>query len=78
MVRKLCFVLALLLIPAAGWAENTQSEQDNSPEGRACRGDAHRFCRQEIPDEFRVASCLQTHRDQLSRACRAALEGHGM
>jgi hypothetical protein len=25
-----------------------------------------------------VASCLQEHRDRLSRACRAVLEGHGM
>jgi len=79
MVRSILLASALLVLSTAGWADNTRSPQsDNSQEDRACRGDAHRFCRDAIPDEFRVASCLQEHRDRLSRACRAMLEGHGM
>jgi len=79
MVRAILLASALLVITTAGWAENTRSPQnDNAQEERACRGDAHRFCRDAIPDEFRVASCLQEHRDRLTRACRAMLEGHGM
>jgi hypothetical protein len=74
-VRSLCLASALLLLGTPGW---TQSPDSNSPEARACRGDAHRFCRDALPDEFRVASCLQEHRDRLSRACRAVLDGHGM
>ena len=80
MIRSICLASALLVFSTTGWAENTQSSDtnNNSPEARACRGDAHRFCAKEIGDEFRVASCLQEHRDRLSRACRAVLEGHGM
>jgi len=75
MLRNICLVLALLVVSGAGWA---QENQNNTPEARACRGDAHRFCAKEIGDEFRVASCLQDHRSRLSRACRTVLEGHGM
>jgi hypothetical protein len=78
MVRSICLAFALLLISATTWAQSDQSSNNNSAEERACRGDARRLCRQELPDEFRVASCLQEHRDRLSRACRSVLEGHGM
>jgi Cysteine rich repeat len=79
MLRSLCLASALLLLATTGWAQNNQLQQaNNSAEERACRGDAHRFCRDALPDEFRVASCLQEHRDRLSHGCRAMLEGHGM
>ncbi len=77
MVRSSCLVIFLLAASAA-WADNNQFRPHGSAEERACRGDAHRFCRNEIPDQFRVASCLQIHRDHISRACRSVLEGHGM
>jgi hypothetical protein len=78
MVRGFCLLIALLVISSAASAQNNQFRPHNTPEDRACRSDAHRFCRDEIPDEFRVGSCLQAHRDKISRACRAMLEGHGM
>jgi len=79
MVRSLCFASALLFLSTAGWADNGQSPaNDNSAEARACHGDARRFCRGELGDEFRVASCLIEHREKISRACRAVLESHGM
>jgi hypothetical protein len=74
MVRRVCLALTLVLLATAAMAQN----EADSPEGRACRGDARRFCAKEIGDEFRVASCLQEHRERLTRACRAVLEGHGM
>ncbi len=79
MVRSLCLASALFFLSTAGWADNGQSPQnDNSAEARACHGDAHRFCREAIGDEFRIASCLIEHREKISRACRAMLESHGM
>ena len=78
MVRSFYLAIALLLIPVAGWAQSNQMRRPHSAEDRACRYDAQRFCKDAIPDEFRVGSCLQEHRDRLSRACRAALERHGM
>ena len=46
-------------------------------EERACRGDAHRFCKDVLSDEFQVASCLQEHRNHVSHACRTVLQGRG-
>ena len=79
MVRNFCFI-ALLVVSSAAWAaENSQGGMPHTAaEERACNGDAHRFCRDAIGDDFRVGSCLQDHRDRLSRGCRAMLEGHGM
>jgi hypothetical protein len=79
MLRPILLASALLVLSTAGWAENNRLPQsDASQEDKACRADAHRFCRDAIPDEFRIASCLQEHRDRLTRACRAMLEGHGL
>lgn len=77
MLRCVSLVVALLALPTAALAE-AQYPQENSPEGRACRSDAQHFCKNEMPDQFRVASCLQTNRDKISRPCRAVLDGHGM
>jgi len=82
MFRSFCLVVALAAGSSGAWAQSHQfrphTNYKNTEEERACRGDAHRFCREDIPDQFRVASCLQEHRERLSRACRSVLEGHGM
>jgi hypothetical protein len=77
MARSVCLVIALLVISSVASAQN-QFRPHNTAEDRACRGDARRFCREDIPDQFRVASCLQMHRDSISRACRSALASRGM
>jgi len=77
MVRSVSLVLAVILLSAATLAQ-AQYAQENTPEDRACRGDARRFCKDDIPDQFKVGSCLQMHRDRLSRACKAVMESHGM
>jgi hypothetical protein len=77
MARSVCLVIALLVISSVASAQN-QFRPHSTAEDRACRGDARRFCREEIPDQFRVASCLQMHRDSISRACRSALASRGM
>lgn len=78
MVRSFCIVIALLALSNGAWAQSNQFRPHNTEEDRACRGDAHRFCKDAIPDQFRVASCLQEHREHISRACRTMLENHGM
>ena len=76
MLRSVSLVLAVFLVSSAAMAQ-TYPEQ-NTPEDRACRGDARRFCKDDIPDQFKVGSCLQAHQDKLTRACKTVLEGHGM
>lgn len=51
--------------------QGTQAEQN------ACQRDAARFCKDAVPDTFRVLACLQTNRTKISKACRAVLESHG-
>jgi hypothetical protein len=76
MVRSVSLFFAVLLMSGAALAQ-TYPRQD-TPEDRACHGDARRFCKDDIPDQFKVGSCLQAHKDRLTRACKTVLDGHGM
>jgi hypothetical protein len=76
MMRGVSIFFAMILMSSAALAQT--SPQENTPEDRACRGDAHRFCKDDIPDQFKVGSCLQMNKEKLSRACKAMLAGHGM
>jgi hypothetical protein len=77
MTRSFCLLIALLAASSsfARAANNDQFDQRRAAEERACKGDAHRFCKDAIPDEFRTASCLQEHHDKISQACRSVLDG---
>jgi hypothetical protein len=74
-VRSVSLILAACLVSTVALA---QSPYEGSAEDRACRADARRFCRDDIPDQFKIASCLQAHRNRLSRGCKAMLQSHGM
>jgi hypothetical protein len=76
MVRSVSLILAVLLTSSVALAQT--SSYENSAEDRACRGDARRLCKDDIPDQFKISSCLQAHRDRLSHACKTMLESHGM
>jgi len=76
MVRSVSLVFAVLLMSGAALAQTYPHE--DTPEDRACRFDARRFCKDDIPDQFKVGSCLQAHKDKLNRACKTVIEGHGM
>ena len=75
MLHTLSLLAVLLVGTGSAWA---QSGMPHTPaEERACRGDAHRFCKDVLSDEFQVASCLQEHRNHVSPACRTVLQGRG-
>jgi type II secretory pathway component PulL len=76
MVRSVVLAIALLL-PSIALAQNqpgphTQKDED------ACDRDAHRFCKELIPDQLRVLACLQENRPKLSKACQGVLQSHGV
>ena len=87
MYLKICAVLVLAQIfvgnalavddkrqPAGqsgGFLEGTPEEQ------AACAPDSTKFCRDAIPDTFRVLACLQQNRKKLRKACLKVLEDHG-
>jgi hypothetical protein len=51
--------------------------QGTPEEQAACRPDVDRFCREAVPDTFRVLACLQSERGRISAPCRRVLESHG-
>jgi hypothetical protein len=62
-----------VLLPGAatGILEGSPQEQ------AACAADAHRFCRDEIPNTFMVLACLKNERDKISKPCQQVLVNHG-
>lgn len=86
MYLKICSVLVVLQIfngaalavdekrpgaPQGGLFQGTPEEQ------AACAPDSTKFCRDAIPDTFRVLACLQENRQKLKRVCQKVLEDHG-
>ena len=61
--------LALVLVCVApmAWAQGAPVS------AQACRGDAIAFCRDVRPGGGRAIACLESHREQLSCACKEAL-----
>jgi hypothetical protein len=76
MLRSVSLILAVFLASSAAVAQTYS--QENTAEDRACRSDARRFCKDDIPDQFKVGSCLQMNKEKLTRACKAMLESRGM
>jgi hypothetical protein len=74
MIRTLSIVVVLLAGSGAAWAQGGLAH--TPAEERACRGDAHRLCKNVLSDEFQVASCLQENRHRVSHGCRTVLESH--
>lgn len=70
-VKHILLVAALL---AAGTACATA--QSESPR-QACSADAQKLCSSAIPNRQKVLACLEQNREQLSQACKAALEAAG-
>ena len=69
MQMKSAVALVVLLLsmtsPALGQS-GLRAEQQ-----AACEDDASRLCPDEIPDEARVASCMERQKAKLSPGCRA-------
>jgi hypothetical protein len=59
-------VLSLAMTSPALGQSGLRAEQQ-----AACEDDAYRLCPDEIPDEARVASCMNRQKARLSPGCRA-------
>ena len=59
-------VLSLSMTSPALCQSDLRSQQQT-----ACEDDAYRLCPDEIPDEARVASCMERQKSKLSPGCRA-------
>jgi hypothetical protein len=86
MYLKICAVILLLQMFAGfAFAQDKRQPagqpggilQGTAEEQAACAPDSNKFCRDAIPDTFRVLACLQENRRKLRKACLKVLEDHG-
>jgi len=85
MFRVVSLAVAILIaVPAVSVAQAPQAPPplpnifEGTPrEQAACRGDSVKFCKNLIPDNFKVLACLKDNRAKLHVACRQVLESHG-
>ena len=85
MIRSAELALAMMLasVAAPAWAQTAPlplpfpSFQGTPEEQAACRPDVDRYCRDAVPDTFRVLACLQRERARIGEPCRRVLERHG-
>jgi hypothetical protein len=81
MIRYLLVLILPLAIVSTGVsAEGVGAEghRGTLQQQRACRADVLRYCRdKQDQDDDAIASCLRSHMQQLSPACRQALKGSG-
>ena len=69
-MSKLGFAVLVFAIGCSGAA----FAQATDPSG-ACKADYDKYCTGTAPGGGRVVACLNKQRDQLSAACKKALEG---
>ncbi len=63
--------LALVVLSLSMTAPAICQSDVRSQQQAACEDDAYRLCPDEIPDEARVASCMERQKSKLSPGCRA-------
>lgn len=64
-VGKASALLVGLMLAMASHAAS-QDQQEH-----ACRSDAFRFCKSEIPNKEKITACMKQHYDELSPPCKA-------
>ncbi len=63
--------LALVVLSLSMTSPAVCQSAPRSQQQTACEDDAYRLCPDEIPDEARVAKCMERQKGKLSPGCRA-------
>jgi hypothetical protein len=87
MYAKTCASIVLIqILGATAFAANDKPPpgpqllnpfQGTPEEQAACSPDATNFCKDAIPDTFRVLACLKENRQRIRKVCLKVLEDHG-
>jgi hypothetical protein len=72
MMRLALAALALTAVVGTASAESQRDRQE-----RACQADAMKFCKDDVPDEDKIAACMGQHRAQLSVNCGIVFDRGG-
>jgi hypothetical protein len=54
------------------------SFQGTEAEQKACQPAVFKFCREALPDTFRILNCLQQNRPRIGKACQQVLSSNGV
>jgi hypothetical protein len=76
-MKKLSLALALFLSTLPSFVL-AQGHMGTPQEQKACSGDARRFCKPQLGDDFAVQQCLMQNRSRLSKSCSVVFQSHGM
>ena len=81
---RLSLSVAMVLIATLSVQAQQQPQRPPNPNYQgtaidqdACEAPAVKFCKAEIPDQFRVLACLQRNRPNIGKACQAVLSAYG-
>jgi hypothetical protein len=61
-----CLIWLVFDIAVGAAHAATRDEQE-----KACRGDAIKFCKAEIPNKGKITACMKQHKRELSPGCQA-------
>ena len=77
MMIRFCVIAAWLMLPSLVQAQMAP-QQGTADEQKACQSDARRHCRAVLEQgDMAVLTCLQQHRNKLTRGCKEVLTRHG-
>ena len=68
-------ILAVTVLLSLSGAASAESQRDR--EEKACQADAMKLCKDFVPDEAKIASCMGEHRAELSTNCRIVYDRGG-
>jgi len=69
------FQLTVILASIGAVASPASGNAYTEEQQRLCNDDAMRLCGEYVPDVDRITACMQKHRAQLSKECKAVFEG---
>jgi hypothetical protein len=74
--RALCTAAVLMCSAVPGMAAvNTPTVDDKLQ--AACYDDVNRLCKDSMPDEDKVATCMKQHKAEVSEKCKTAYKASG-
>ena len=61
----------------AGLTNIASAESSRDRQERSCQADAMKFCKDDLPDEDKIAACMGKHRAELSVNCGIMFDNGG-
>ena len=76
-LKAICTAGLLLSATAPAFATQPQAPSADDKLQAACYPDVDKFCKDAVPDEAKVASCMKQHKSEISKKCTDAYKASG-